>query len=260
MFPPLQVSVTGLNPDSEYYFLLELAPVTSEIPSINGRTRDIGTGDCPSSPRPSLVHRLRFSGREWVVAGRGEAQAPTSSRIYVHPDSPAHGSRWMKGFGRRNDNQEQSEREPEDEGQKEQRKLLKKKHIISFSKVKLTNNSLDGRGHVVLTSMHKYIPRIHIVKASDYVSLSWGPEAVFSFSETEFVAVTAYQNGKITKLKIDHNPFAKGFRENGMSKSKRKLEMMKDSDDGGNSSDEELTKISCLDCNNNGKKVFLNDE
>ncbi|XP_071446387.1 T-box-containing protein TBX6L-like [Hetaerina americana] len=206
MFPSLQISVSGLDPDAEYYFLLELALV----------------------PAPGAHHRLRFSGREWVVAGRGEAQAPAGARTYVHPESPAPGARWMKTA------------------------------VISFSKVKLTNNSLDGCGHVVLTSMHKYIPRIHIVKASDYLSLSWGPEAIFSFPETEFVAVTAYQNGKITKLKIDHNPFAKGFRETGMSKSKRKLEQMmveatKDEDDRGQSTDEEeLVKSPCLDHNNNG--------
>ena len=32
-------------------------------------------------------------------------------------------------------------------------------------------------------------------------------------ADTEFVAVTAYQNTKITQLKIDNNPFAKGFRD-----------------------------------------------
>lgn len=35
----------------------------------------------------------------------------------------------------------------------------------------------------------------------------------FVFPETVFTAVTAYQNQLITKLKIDSNPFAKGFRD-----------------------------------------------
>lgn len=35
----------------------------------------------------------------------------------------------------------------------------------------------------------------------------------FTFPETAFITVTAYQNQQITKLKIDSNPFAKGFRE-----------------------------------------------
>ncbi|QQP57453.1 Tbox protein H15like, partial [Caligus rogercresseyi] len=33
------------------------------------------------------------------------------------------------------------------------------------------------------------------------------------YPETVFTAVTAYQNQLITKLKIDSNPFAKGFRD-----------------------------------------------
>ncbi|VDM83365.1 unnamed protein product [Strongylus vulgaris] len=36
--------------------------------------------------------------------------------------------------------------------------------------------------------------------------------------QTEFVAVTAYQNNTITQLKIEHNPFAKGFRDGGERK------------------------------------------
>ena len=43
------------------------------------------------------------------------------------------------------------------------------------------------------------------------------------FQECTFIAVTAYQNEKITQLKIDHNPFAKGFRDTGASKSSKKL-------------------------------------
>ena len=38
-------------------------------------------------------------------------------------------------------------------------------------------------------------------------------EEIFSFPETTFIAVTAYQNEKITQLKIDHNPYARAFRE-----------------------------------------------
>ena len=35
----------------------------------------------------------------------------------------------------------------------------------------------------------------------------------FVFPETQFTTVTAYQNQCITKLKIESNPFAKGFRD-----------------------------------------------
>ncbi|XP_035666069.1 T-box transcription factor TBX5-A-like [Branchiostoma floridae] len=35
----------------------------------------------------------------------------------------------------------------------------------------------------------------------------------FQFEETAFVAVTAYQNHRVTRLKIKNNPFAKAFRD-----------------------------------------------
>lgn len=37
----------------------------------------------------------------------------------------------------------------------------------------------------------------------------------FTFPQMEFMAVTTYQNFRITQLKINYNPFAKGFREDG---------------------------------------------
>lgn len=81
--------------------------------------------------------------------------------------------------------------------------------------------------------MHKYQPRVHLVlcKPTANGSCSAGaqaaqslanapialleqePHKTFIFSETIFTAVTAYQNHSITKLKIDSNPFAKGFRD-----------------------------------------------
>ena len=59
----------------------------------------------------------------------------------------------------------------------------------------------------MLNSLHKYVPRIHIVKVGN------GDKVVstYSFVETEFIAVTAYQNEEITNLKIRYNPFAKAF-------------------------------------------------
>ena len=38
--------------------------------------------------------------------------------------------------------------------------------------------------------------------------------------------MTAYQNEKITQMKIDHNPFAKGFRDTGAGKSQKKYDLM----------------------------------
>ncbi|XP_014680858.1 PREDICTED: T-box transcription factor TBX20-like [Priapulus caudatus] len=93
--------------------------------------------------------------------------------------------------------------------------------IVSFEKVKLTNNPLDNHNHtVVLQSMHKYQPRLHIAlhdndeaAPASATDLSAFVHRTFIFPEISFTAVTAYQNHMITKLKIDNNPFAKGFRE-----------------------------------------------
>lgn len=56
--------------------------------------------------------------------------------------------------------------------------------------------------------MHKYQPRISVETADPIPQIV----AIFEPPETQFIAVTAYANEKIRKLKIDNNPFAKGFR------------------------------------------------
>ncbi|XP_024868678.1 T-box protein 2-like, partial [Temnothorax curvispinosus] len=130
----------------------------------------------------------------WSFVGSAEPQQPCGYRIYKHPKSPATGSHWMD-------------------------------NPISFNKLKLTYNINDPNNNVVLTSMHKYVSRIWIVRcfdAKNYNELFTHSTALFAFKETEFIAVTAYQNENITKLKINNNPFAKGFREMGQSRFKRK--------------------------------------
>ncbi|XP_069817255.1 T-box protein VegT-like [Dendropsophus ebraccatus] len=124
--------------------------------------------------------RYKWNKNQWEAAGKAEPHPPC--RTYIHPDSPAPGAHWMKD-------------------------------VICFQKLKLTNNTLDQHGHIILHSMHRYKPRFHVIQSDDVYNTRWGLLQVFSFPETEFTAVTAYQNEKITKLKIDHNPFAKGFRE-----------------------------------------------
>ncbi|XP_068166942.1 T-box transcription factor 16 [Antennarius striatus] len=137
---------------------------------------------------PEDGFRYKWNKEKWEVAGKAEPQPPC--RTYLHPDSPAPGGHWMK-------------------------------QAVSFLKLKLTNNTLDQHGHIILHSMHRYHPRFHIVQADDLFSVRWSVFQTFSFPETSFTAVTAYQNTKITKLKIDHNPFAKGFRDEGTNKKRR---------------------------------------
>lgn len=53
---------------------------------------------------------------------------------------------------------------------------------------------------VILNSMHKYRPRIHVIPAKDYnmFSMKKGSFYTFVFPETEFMAVTAYQNPRVS--------------------------------------------------------------
>ncbi|QQP41973.1 Optomotorblind proteinlike, partial [Caligus rogercresseyi] len=112
----------------------------------------------------------------------GKADPEMPKRMYIHPDSPATGEHWMQ---------------------------------------KLTNNISDKHGLTILNSMHKYQPRFHLVRADDIRHLPYSTFRTYVFNETAFIGVTAYQNEKITQLKIDHNPFAKGFRETGSAKSQK---------------------------------------
>ena len=61
-----------------------------------------------------------FFRSSWSVAGKADAAMPP--RIHVHPDSPSKGVHWMK-------------------------------QIVSFDKLKLTNNLLDDNGHVIFFSV-----------------------------------------------------------------------------------------------------------
>ncbi|XP_034047702.1 T-box-containing protein TBX6L-like [Thalassophryne amazonica] len=131
---------------------------------------------------PADSFKYKWKNEQWEVAGKAEPQPP--HRTYTHPNSPATGNHWMK-------------------------------HPLSFLKMKLTNNILDQHDQIILHSMHRYYPRFHVIQADSPYTVCWGPFQTFSFPETAFTAVTAYQNSKITKMKIDNNPFAKGFREGG---------------------------------------------
>ncbi|XP_061117724.1 T-box transcription factor 16 [Conger conger] len=162
MFPHCKINLSGLLPYAKYIMLVDMVPIDA--------------------------FRHKWNKDKWEVAGKAEPQPPC--RTYLHPDSPAPGSHWMK-------------------------------QPVSFLKLKLTNNTLDQHGHIILHSMHRYQPRFHIVQADDLFSVRWSVFQTFTFPETSFTAVTAYQNTKITKLKIDHNPFAKGFRDEGTNTKRR---------------------------------------
>jgi hypothetical protein len=50
---------------------------------------------------------------------------------------------------------------------------------------------------IILNSMHKYQPRIHVVQANDIFTMRWNSFNTYAFEETHFIAVTAYQNEQV---------------------------------------------------------------
>ncbi|XP_045144149.1 MAX gene-associated protein isoform X6 [Echinops telfairi] len=151
-------------------------------------------------------HRYKWNGRWWEPSGKAEPHI--LGRVFVHPESPSTGHYWMH-------------------------------QPVSFYKLKLTNNTLDQEGHIILHSMHRYLPRLHLVpaeKATEVIQLNGPGVHTFTFPQTEFFAVTAYQNIQITQLKIDYNPFAKGFRDDGLNNKPQKDGKQKNSSDQEGSS------------------------
>ena len=55
----------------------------------------------------------------------------------------------------------------------------------------------------ILNSMHKYQPRFHLVRANDIVKLPYSTFRTYVFKETQFIAVTAYQNEKVNRYSIE---------------------------------------------------------
>ncbi len=50
--------------------------------------------------------------------------------------------------------------------------------------------------------MHKYQPRFHLVRANDIHKLPYSTFRSYVFKETEFIAVTAYQNEKVRVIAL----------------------------------------------------------
>ncbi|NXY03484.1 TBX4 factor, partial [Pteruthius melanotis] len=110
---------------------------------------------------PADDHRYKFCDNKWMVAGKAEPAMP--GRLYVHPDSPATGAHWMR-------------------------------QLVSFQKLKLTNNHLDPFGHDWAAQEPPAQPCC----------------CCCTFAFKHFILCFILL--KITQLKIENNPFAKGFR------------------------------------------------
>ncbi len=66
-------------------------------------------------PLDNKRYRYSFHQSKWTVAGTGDPELPP--RVHVHGESPAPGAHWVR-------------------------------QLISFEKLKLTNNQMDSNGHV----------------------------------------------------------------------------------------------------------------
>jgi len=138
----------------------------------------------------------KYQSNKWIkcqLIDNNNNESLEITSAHLHPDSPQTGSFWMK-------------------------------NEILFSKLKLTNNKLiANENNLLLNSMHKYVPRLHVVCLNDNItninkkpklsSFDKNDVKTFIFNQTQFIAVTAYLNRTITDLKIEYNPFAKGFRD-----------------------------------------------
>lgn len=177
--------------------------------------------------------RYKFHNSRWIVAGKADPEMP--KRMYIHPDSPATGEQWMSkvvnfhklkltnnisdkhGFVSADFdfsifNEFQALRKKSAQGTQLDACGLFGDVNSNISTVlsNLRHNILIPlnviRQNVVLTlqtilnSMHKYQPRFHIVKANDILKLPYSTFRTYVFSETEFIAVTAYQNEKVRRF------------------------------------------------------------
>lgn len=121
-------------------------------------------------------HRWKYVNGEWIPGSKSE---PSSGKtLYMHPESPNFGAHWIK--------------DP-----------------VPFSKAKLTNKPTNQIGQVVLNSLHKYQPKIHVIRLisdpeNKPLSCQRGKIDTFQFPETQFIAVTAYQNENVSRDVCSH--------------------------------------------------------
>jgi T-box protein 20 len=75
-------------------------------------------------PTDNKRYRYAYHRSSWLIAGK--ADPPVQSRLFIHPDGPFTGDTLYK-------------------------------QIVSFEKVKLTNNEMDKSGHVRHLGNHFYL-------------------------------------------------------------------------------------------------------
>lgn len=120
---------------------------------------------------------------QWEVQGPSEFPTQEPLRAFAHETSPLHGATWMD-------------------------------NTVHFNKLKISNQPQPrNSGQAVAHSMQRYIPTLHVIPilpTGGQHAKKLPKSMTFTFPQTEFMAVTAYQNLSVTHLKISLNPFVKG--------------------------------------------------
>ncbi|XP_047134856.2 T-box protein 2 [Hydra vulgaris] len=130
---------------------------------------------------PADEYRYKYINNEgWKI--NGTAHPLPGNTSIAHPDGIQNGEHWLKNG-------------------------------VVFKKLKLTNKkkSKENSNEILLNSMHKYQIQLIIKRIENGENVVEKKKVLFI--ETTFITVTAYQNDGVTQLKIDHNPFAKAFRD-----------------------------------------------
>ncbi|KAF1762226.1 hypothetical protein GCK72_010488 [Caenorhabditis remanei] len=137
--------------------------------------------------------RYKFSNGKWAVSGKGDVHA--EAKKAWHADGVRSGKEWMDT-------------------------------TVAFDRLKISNDLQTRNAWMIpLHSMHKYVPVLTIYESpseSPFVANSSNQcIASVRIPHTEFIAVTAYQNQKVTELKIKFNDYAKGFRKEKENRKRR---------------------------------------
>lgn len=124
MFPQMKFRVSGLDAKAKYILLLDI--VAADDYRYKFHNRWVERGDVGCLEQKCTIRSLCS---RWMVAGKADPEMP--KRMYIHPDSPSTGEQWMQ-------------------------------KVVSFHKLKLTNNISDKHGFVstvrCITKIHFLIP------------------------------------------------------------------------------------------------------
>ena len=96
--------------------------------------------------------RYKFHNSRWIMAGKADPEMP--KRMYIHPDSPSTGDQWMQ-------------------------------KVVSFHKLKLTNNIADKHGFVsdLIFPFPTFTPRSNFCVKADHTELNAQVPATISSSQ-----------------------------------------------------------------------------